>query len=451
MFDRGFRALGKATFVFIIILVSSLAGIALHELFVTIVYGNKGDELRYSRELQVSTFYSDYISGTAHIIGPNSHRGPIKTEWRQYDDGYKIEINKFGFFTDWPLDEYPEKEKNEFRIILIGGSGAQGWGGQTNGDMLYKQLEKQTNALVKERGIKVHVINMAMAGSRVITNAEMLHGYGKHLKADMILAYAGVNDTSGLLGGGVLYETRQTGAFPVNMEPAIINQLVSLFPATMLKYGVAEKIKGWLGIRSSIRGMPLFYRHKLGNLMKEDPKRFLFDYATPATVKAFKDIKRDFCGVPIMVVRQMWHPPDWVHFFFGFHWKIKMEDGSSPYDVWWTKIQDGLPGYVNGEWYFFDAQKDVWGHLANTASIEINKDTWSTDFSKDRPFTFKWTDGKTYNATMKAFAAHLDNLGHYIVSDWLAPKVADIVSRNYAASRGDVCDSNFVVAPSSAR
>ena len=47
---------------------------------------------------------------------------------------------EYGFFIDFRLESPPPKHDNEIRIVLTGGSTAQGWGGRTNADMFYQLL-----------------------------------------------------------------------------------------------------------------------------------------------------------------------------------------------------------------------------------------------------------------------------------------------------------------------
>jgi hypothetical protein len=106
-------------------------------------------------------------------------------------------------------------------------------------------------------------------------------------------------------------------------------------------------------------------------------------------------------------------------------------------------LMESLPGYVNKEWYFFDAQGFIWDQVVKTASVDINATFKRGTASKENEFTFEWIDGKTYDAHELTFGAHLDNTGHFILADWLAPQVSQVIEKNFARSRTDLCEVNF--------
>ena len=85
-----------------------------------------------------------------HILSDFHYTGPLNFEKVPYQKT-DIKTGKNGFFIDFDLNDPPEKDEDEFRIILVGGSGAMGYGGQTNDKMFYKLLEKKIN---KESGFK---------------------------------------------------------------------------------------------------------------------------------------------------------------------------------------------------------------------------------------------------------------------------------------------------------
>ena len=87
--------------------------------------------------------------------------------WLNYDDDFDLVSGEYGFFIDFRLEAPPPKQDNEIRIVLTGGSAAQGWGGRTNADMFYKLLPVQLDQRLREGGqsCKVTVINLAIAAS----------------------------------------------------------------------------------------------------------------------------------------------------------------------------------------------------------------------------------------------------------------------------------------------
>ncbi len=89
----------------------------------------------------------------------------FKTEhkplWTNYYDDYDMTSGEYGFFFDFHLETPPPKQDNEIRIVLTGGSAAQGWGARTNADMFYRLLPTKLSQELHERGqnCEVTVVN----------------------------------------------------------------------------------------------------------------------------------------------------------------------------------------------------------------------------------------------------------------------------------------------------
>jgi len=128
-----------------------------------------------------------------HCLSHFHHVGPMPGEING-DRMFDVRSGPKGFFVDFDFDKPPKKKANEYRVILIGGSGAQGWGSLTNDHMLYKQLEKRLNLRSDSCGRRFRVINMAMAGSITYQNYIALNLWGHSLEPDLILSYSGRND-----------------------------------------------------------------------------------------------------------------------------------------------------------------------------------------------------------------------------------------------------------------
>jgi hypothetical protein len=87
-----------------------------------------------------------------------------KLPWSNFYDDFDVASGENGFFIDFRLEAPPPKQDNEIRIVLTGGSAAQGWGGRTNADMFYRLLPTKLSQELQERGqnCKVTVVNLAM-------------------------------------------------------------------------------------------------------------------------------------------------------------------------------------------------------------------------------------------------------------------------------------------------
>src|SRR5260370_21830532 len=126
-------------------------------------------------------------------LHPQAHKRERGNEvvWdRTYGDGYDMRSGDYGFWIDHPLENWPPKAADEIRIILVGGSAAQGWGARTNEEMFYKLLLQK----LSRPGCKVEVINLAMSAWIIYQNFIALNIWGHALNPDAILVFAGHNE-----------------------------------------------------------------------------------------------------------------------------------------------------------------------------------------------------------------------------------------------------------------
>ena len=144
---------------------------------------------------------------------------------------------EYGFFIDFRLEAPPPKQDNEIRIVLTGGSTAQGWGGRTNADMFYQLLPTKLNQELQEHGqnCKVTVINLAMASSQIYQNFIALNKWAHPLRPDAIVLFSGGNEIA------VPWTRRAT---PINSRR--IKWAGSSCAALFSKSALAENIGGIL-------------------------------------------------------------------------------------------------------------------------------------------------------------------------------------------------------------
>ena len=62
-----------------------------------------------------------------HIQAYKRERG--KLAWSDFYDDFDVASGDYGIFIDFRLEAPPPKQDNEIRIVLTGGSTAQGWAG----------------------------------------------------------------------------------------------------------------------------------------------------------------------------------------------------------------------------------------------------------------------------------------------------------------------------------
>src|SRR4029077_4655792 len=130
----------------------------------------------------------------AQIQAYKTERG--RQPWTNFYDDFDLVSGEYGFFIDFRLEAPPAKQDNEIRIVLVGGSVAQGWGGRTNADMFYKLLPvRLTQRLQKERGIcPGTLVNLAMGSSHIYQNFIALNKWAHSLQPDAIVSFSGNNE-----------------------------------------------------------------------------------------------------------------------------------------------------------------------------------------------------------------------------------------------------------------
>lgn len=244
---------------------------------------------------------------------------------------------KHGFFIfDFDIDQPPVKRDNEIRIILIGGSGAQGWGARTNDDMFYNLLQNRLQNIYKDRGFNIRVINLAMGSSVTYQNFIALNRWGHILEPDLILSFSGRNDiyvpVGHTLGTNVPFGyndfLRVASASQPWNNPYWLKQVGHFFPGLVARFGIC--------LRMLLANDNYFLEYK---------NRFPANYdISGAYIHALASIKRDFLGMPIALVAQPYIPQFQLNPPFDF-------------SVFMDSIFSKINGYLNNEWYFLNLNK----------------------------------------------------------------------------------------------
>lgn len=291
-----------------------------------------------------------------HMQANFRHRGPMPWDDRNPNADFDVRTGDKGFFIDFPLDNPPAKGADEFRIILVGGSGAQGWGGTRNDKMFYSVLERLLNARFNGRGVRVRVINLAMGGTTAYQNFLSLNLYAHALEPDLILAYVGRNDFFVPLyheeGHNVPLHFNELNAFSLATRgseyPDRMGWLVDFLPNIMCKTSIGLGIKigfGWPHFQRQARQS---YANAASLRWPGSVQQMVDDSITPRLVHSLKSIKRDFDGVPVMVA---WQPirMELIH--------VKDILPAGFYDRMYERTRDALSGYMNGEWFFVNVHQ----------------------------------------------------------------------------------------------
>lgn len=301
--------------------------------------------------------YNLYPYDGFHLQANYHHVGPMP--WGEFYDTFDYRSGPHGFFVDFDIDNPPAKKPGEYRIILIGGSGAQGWGAQDNEHMLYRVLEKRLNQELAGSGITVRLINLAMGGSVTYQNFIALNRWGHRLEPDMILSYSGANDIT-------VPEAARSNVYNTNFfdlrgmmatsffseSPPYVKRLAEWFPGIVKKTPVGAVLR-FLALDSLTRQQTDEYNDdfKLGRLPtmydgKQKSSVILDKISIPEFEHAMRSIRRDFPKIPIVYARQV---IDWRRV-------AKTLDMSADYDRFWEHSVKALTGYGDGAWLFVDLE-----------------------------------------------------------------------------------------------
>ena len=268
----------------------------------------------------------------------------------------EIRIGQMGYwYPEFDFDNPPEKLSNEFRIILIGGSGAQGQGATIpNKEMLYWQIEQQLNKIDGKSKKLYRVINMAMGGSRTYHNSVDLNQFAHRLEPDLILTYSGFNDW--VLATYFEYEPQLIASegCPVaknRISDGLLRRLLpNLLFSTRYGFGVALRTSFW-------RHSPFDQNRETFDAVArcfEDKKQLFTDVVEPLYINSIKSIKRDFPGIPVMIAWQAIEnaPDEFVP--YGDPMRTIETDF---YNKMFEKAKAALTIYIDDKWIFLNVHK----------------------------------------------------------------------------------------------
>lgn len=400
-------------FASLLIVVSLAVSLFLLEWGSRLLY--EADEVtKFPRRPQPNVMQPNAVDGTHHLIENLNFSGPEPWEpssKRLPSDHFEIRSNRFGFFTDYPIDEFPSKEPGEYRIILTGGSGAQGHGASKNENMFYKRLEVELSERLKHVSPRVRVINLAQAGGYAFTNAKVLNAFGHRLGADLILLYIGPNDLAIPYEMSFISSCSDYAEWLIQSSfdyPNLIRPLVELFPRLFNVHGAGPWVKRiFFSQYYEAKGKEVCLRqfraldNKGGRLTG---MAFYDKVAHPYLVHGLKSIKRDFCGLPIAVVRQAIH--------YGENRFYESWYGPGIYDRWWKDAQADVARYVNDEWYFYDFHWEA--HARDNSDIA--------------------------GFVPESLAIHLDDPGHVLAALLLSNFLEPIVRQQISMQRDRQCN-----------
>jgi hypothetical protein len=255
-----------------------------------------------------------------------------KLPWSNFYDDFDVTSGEYGFFTDFRLESPPPKRDNEIRIVLTGGSAAQGWGGRTNADMFYQLLPAKLDKELQEHGqdCKVTIVNLAMGSTQIYQNFIALNKWAHPLRPDAIISFSGHNeiwipwatkgdaDQISSYAGGLIYVLRYSAS------PRWLKTIAQYYPGIVKRTVVGSLIRflylrdysdDWDANYLLSRVDPTFGpmpREELQRRYKAALKSLTLDdivgtVSIPLYERSLESISRDFPGTPIFAVFQ----PQW--------------------------------------------------------------------------------------------------------------------------------------------
>jgi hypothetical protein len=349
-----------------------------------------------------------------HIQAFKTERKPL---WSNYYDDFDVTSGEYGFFIDFRLEAPPPKQDNEIRIVLTGGSTAQGWGGRSNADMFYELLPAKLSQELQERGqnCKVTVVNLAMGSSHIYQNFIALNKWAHPLQPDAIISFSGHNEIAvpwnGKGDGPYILASQEGGLLHVlrySASPRWLKKIAEYYPGlvkrTMLGSLIrlmylSDYIDDWKANYFLSRTDPTYGpmpREELQRRFKAAVKsltiRDIVDSVSiPLYEHSLESITRDFPDTPIFAVFQPFLP-----------YRPWLED--------YARLTAAVPQKINDE-----------DHYANVKFLNLQKIWQEHDF-----FPGSLVD-----------PVHLSNNGHLLVttylSDWLLPFAQDRCAQLMAA------------------
>jgi hypothetical protein len=252
-----------------------------------------------------------------------------KLPWSNFYDDFDVTSGEYGFFIDFRLESPPPKQDNEIRIVLTGGSAAQGWGGRTNADMFYRLLPAKLDEelLAHGQSCKVTIVNLAMAASHIYQNFIALNKWAHPLQPDAIVSFSGHNeiavpetsrndsDQLAAQEGGLLHVLRYSAS------PTWLKMIAQYYPGIVKRTVVGSLIRlmylrdysdDWAsnytlsGFDSTFGPMPREelqrrYRNAIMSLTRDD---IIDRVSIPLYENSLESISRDFPGTPVFAVFQ---------------------------------------------------------------------------------------------------------------------------------------------------
>ena len=329
-----------------------------------------------------------------------------KLAWSDFYDDFDMVSGEYGFFIDFRLESPPPKQNNEIRIVLTGGSTAQGWGGRSNADMFYRLLPTKLNQELEEHGqnCKATIVNLAMASSQIYQNFIALNKWAHPLRPDAIISFSGANDIAvpwTSKGDADQLASYQVGGFlhvpRYSASPRWLKIIAEFYPGIVRRTVLGSLIRfmylrdfsdDWDANYFLSRTDPNYgpmpreelqrrYKAALKSLTMDD---IVDSVSIPLYEHSPESISRDFPGTPIFAVFQpLWHSQEEYTRMTNV---IPIKVSEDHYDdVKFLNLQR-----VWEEHNFFPGSLVDSAHLSNNGHVLVTKylSDWLFPFAQDR-------------------------------------------------------------------
>jgi hypothetical protein len=263
----------------------------------------------------------------SHIQAYKTERG--REPWTSFYDDFDVVSGEYGFFIDFRLEAPPAKKDNEIRIVLTGGSSAQGWGGRTNADMFYKLLPVRLTQRLQEQGgnCPVTLVNLAMGSSHIYQNFIALNKWAHSLQPDAIVSFSGNNELAvpsltksdadflGSEPGALLHVLRYSAS------PPWLKKLARFYPGIVRRTALGSMVRLFYLSEYNEDWAANYYLSRTdqayGPMPNAEARRryeaaikgltnaeIVDSVSIPLYVHSLESISRDFAGMPIFAVFQ---------------------------------------------------------------------------------------------------------------------------------------------------
>ena len=294
------QKLGKSLAVILICLAGAIAGLKLFDWYAFNEWPPIVPDLETDRPTMRTGEFYPY---TGLHMQPNTRERGNEVLWdRTYLDAYDVRSGDHGFWIDFPMNKPPPKKANEIRIILTGGSGAQGWGARSNEDMFYKLLSKK----LTNPSCTVEVINLAMGASVTYQNFVALNLWAHALAPDLIVSFSGHNElvVPQVTRSEAYMHASNAGAIQYVLSyaksPAWLKWLGEYFPGLVKRTGIGQ----WIRFLYFSKYQSEWERKHEAFPVGTPSAEILEKLAIPMYVHALESIARDFPGVLVIAVFQ---------------------------------------------------------------------------------------------------------------------------------------------------